>query len=60
MNNEQRAERAFRLMLIYSQRLDENGDITEELVYSLLSDLRHLCPQYAINLDEQFNRSAHA
>jgi hypothetical protein len=56
MNNEERAERAYRLMLIYSRRLDENGDITEDLVTNLLTDLHHLCPQYGINLEEQMEK----
>ena len=56
MNNEQRAERAYRLMLIYSQRIDENSDITEGLIANLLTDLHRLCPQYGINLEEQMEK----
>ena len=55
-NNEQRAERAYRLMLIYSQRLDENNNITEGLIANLLVDLHHLCSQYGINLEEQMEK----
>ena len=56
MDNEARADRAYRLMLIYSQRLDENSGITEGLIANLLVDLHHLCPQYGINLEEQMEK----
>lgn len=51
---EQRAERAYRAALAYS----EDGDI-ESAIIDLTTDLLHLAPQYGLDTDELQRISRH-
>jgi hypothetical protein len=52
--NEQRAERAYRTLLVYAQRADSED--TEENMTDLLTDLRHLGDQYGVEWDAMIDR----
>jgi len=48
--NETRAERAFRTLLNYRQRLDEDAILTD-LLTDLFTDIRHYCNQEAVDFN---------
>jgi hypothetical protein len=51
--NEQRAERAWKAATRYQQAVhgDSDGDITDETITDLLTDLMHLCDAHEFDFD---------
>jgi hypothetical protein len=53
--NEQRAERAYRTLLAYGKYANGDEDVEANMT-DLLTDLRHLSDQYAVDWDDMLAR----
>ena len=57
-NNKQRIGRAAKSLAFYkSEQLKEAGSVDEDTVTDLLTDLRHYCELFEIDIEAKFNRS---
>jgi len=54
MDNRDRAERAFRTLLVYRQRIDDHESDEETVITDLITDLFHLSDEYAVNMESCF------
>lgn len=51
-SNGERAERAYRTLLVYCQHMGDGTKPDDEGLRDLLSDLMHLCDEMGMDLDE--------
>lgn len=51
-----RAERAYRTLLVYAQRVNGENEPVEDNLTDLLTDLRHMADQYAVDWDDMLAR----
>jgi hypothetical protein len=60
--NSERSDRAYQIMLIYAQKTNFNDmlsseDNMETLISDLITDLRHMGGDYAVDFQKVFDRS---